>query len=251
MTDHPLDRLRDANPIDADSLDIPDAATMRRGPRRPTRLRGTRRVLPILGASVVAAGSVAAISLATNDDPAPRTSPRTAATQPARALAERIAGRPAVPVGTGTIGAPLLEMLATGGYGVTVNRAWRLPVPGDDRPAWLFAGSKRLALVVPRRSVSPSGRTLPDATSIYADTAASIGKTGLVGIQKAGGQPLRVVILVPPGAPAPRIVKAGTTTTVRPAQRNGNLYIASPRDGEELYAPSLPTQRQRVRGRTP
>lgn len=251
MTDSSLRRLDAANPIDPDLLEIPEPATMRPGPTRHARSRSVRRVLPILGASVVAAGSVAAISLATNDNPDPSVLPRKLAGTPARDLAERIAGRPAVPVGAGTVGAPLIEMLATGGYGVTVSRAWRLPIPGDDRPAWLFAGTKRLALVAPRTSVSPSGRLLPKAASVYGGTATEIAKTGLIGIQSGGGQPFRVLVLIPPGAAAPRIVKADTTTVIRPVQRAGNLYVASPRKGEELYAPSLSAPRQRVSARQP
>ena len=250
MTDDDLmSRLHDLNPVREDPA-VPTATEMRRriSSARPRRL-GRPRTLPTLLAGVLAAGAVAAVSTATNGG----SSTPPAATAPLRIvdgsdLAQDLASSPSVGVAATHLDSSIIELLATGGYGVNVSRAWEIAVPDDARPAWLFAGDRRLALVVPRALKGPDGSPRSGAVSVFGESVAEIRKAGLVGTQSGGGQSSRVIVLLPPQAPAPSIVQKGSSETVRPLDRSGQLFVGEPGVGEQVLVPSQPAGRQRFAG---
>lgn len=117
---------------------------------------------------------------------------------------------------------------------VDTERAWPLKIPGDDRTAWLFAGTKRLALVVPRTVVDPDRGRLPDAFSVFGARIVDLTDRPLIASQAGGGQEPRTFVLVPKGVEAPRIVAHDGFETVREMPRSGRLYVDRIQPGEQL-----------------
>lgn len=117
---------------------------------------------------------------------------------------------------------------------VDTERAWPLEIPGDDRTAWLFAGPKRLALVVPRTLVDPDRGALPDTFSIFGAPIADLADRPLVASQAGAGQEPRTLVLVPQGVDPPRIVAHNGFDTVRAMPHSGRLYADRIRPGEQL-----------------
>lgn len=247
MTDDLTRRLRALDPV-PDPPQVPSAVEMRRRiASSPRRWLGRPRALPTIVAGLLAAGAVATVSTATGGGGEPQVAPK-APTRIAegRELATRLAGGEPVGVAATGLDASVIEVLATGGYGVVASRAWELPIPGADRRAWLFAGARRLALVVPRTLADPSGKRRGGAVSIFGGTATDIGREGLVGSQAGGGQSARVIVLLPPDAPAPSVVRAGTDERVRGVPHQGRLFLGQPRAGEQVLVPSQPAGRRRL-----
>lgn len=117
---------------------------------------------------------------------------------------------------------------------VDATRAWPLEIPGDDRTAWLFAGAKRLALVVPRTVIDPERGRLPDAFSIFGARIVDLTDRPLVASQAGAGQEPRTFVLVPEGVEPPRIVAHDGFETVRKMRHSGRLYADRIRPGEQL-----------------
>lgn len=126
-----------------------------------------------------------------------------------------------------------LAMVATQ-QSVDTERAWPLEIPGDDRTAWLFAGPKRLALVVPRTVIDPDVGRLPDSFSIFGARIADLADRPLVASKAGAGQRPRTIVLVPQGVDPPRIVAHDGFESVREMPHSGRLYVDRIRPGEQL-----------------
>ncbi len=121
---------------------------------------------------------------------------------------------------------------------VDTRRAWPLKIPGDDQTAWLFAGSRRLALVVPRTVTDPRGEPQPDALSVFGARIADLADQPLVASQAGGGQAPRTLVLVPAGVEPPRIVRHDGEQPIRSMPHSGRLYADRIRPGEQLVVGS-------------
>lgn len=148
-------------------------------------------------------------------------------------LAGSLSQTSALRTSPGPFDAETLAMVAAQ-QSVDPERAWPLKIPGDDRTAWLFAGAKRLALVVPRTVIDPDGGRLPDAFSIFGTRIVDLTDRPLVASQAGAGQEPRTFVLVPEGVEAPRIVEHDGFETVRAMPHNGRLYVDRIRPGEQL-----------------
>lgn len=148
-------------------------------------------------------------------------------------LAGSLSQTSALRTSPGPFDAETLAMIAAQ-QSVDTERAWPLKIPGDDRTAWLFAGARRLALVVPRTVVDPDGEPLPDAFSIFGARIVDLADRPLVASQAGAGQEPRTFVLVPEGVEAPRIVAHDGFETVRAMPHSGRLYVDRVRPGEQL-----------------
>jgi hypothetical protein len=160
-----------------------------------------------------------------------------AATQPASVSGYDLAGAlsetSAIRTSPASFDAETLAMVAAQ-QSVDTERAWPLEIPGDDRTAWLFAGAKRLALVVPRTVIDPVRGPLPDAFSVFGSRIVDLADRPLVAVQAGAGQEQRTFVLVPEGVEAPRIVAHDGIETVRAMPHSGRLYADRIRPGEQL-----------------
>lgn len=204
-----------------------------------------RRSIPAVAAAIAAGAIVASAALATSDDssdttPAPRAATTVVAPKALSgdAVATTLAGHEAVSFSEAKFPGSYVEFLATSRK-LDLTKAWRLTIPNDDRPAWLLAGDDEIALVVPRSQVGPDGNKKEDGISTFGGTVDEVANRGLAASQSGGGQPSRKLVLVPPGKPEPRIVKRGTTESIREVPHAGALYVAQPGAGEQIYSPSL------------
>lgn len=195
----------------------------------------------LLGAAAVAVTAGVAVAVESGDDsrgPSGHTDKTTiAAADTSRVSGYDLAGALSQTSALRTSPAPFdadtLAMVAAQ-ESVDTSRAWPLEIPGDDRTAWLFAGVRRLALVVPRTVVDPRRGRLPDAFSIFGSRIADLDDRPLVASQAGGGQEPRTLVLVPEGVEPPRIVAHDGSDTVRAMPRRGRLYADRIRSGEQL-----------------
>lgn len=195
----------------------------------------------LLGAAAVAA--TAGIAVAVEERGGDRggsehgTATTVAAVEPSPAsgydLAGALSGTSAIRTSPAPFDAETLAMVAAQ-QSVDTARAWPLKIPGDDRMAWLFAGAKRLALVVPRTVIDPDRGPLPDAFSIFGARIVDLTDRPLVASQAGAGQEPRTFVLVPEGVEAPRIVAHDGIATVRKMHHSGRLYADRIRPGEQL-----------------
>jgi hypothetical protein len=213
------------------------------------------RLLPVLAVSALAAGTVTAVTLAdagpSSSGPAataPAPAPSVATTDGPSAAALLAGGSAPVPYAETGLGASLPGLL-DGVHHVDPSQAWRIAVPGDARPGWIFAGDTTIAVVIPRTQVGPDGEEIAGAASVFGATAETATTTGFAVSQSAGGQEPRKILFLPPGAPAPTIVAEGANRQAaggEPVPHAGRVYVAEPEEGQEVLVPSFPEQIRRL-----